>query len=93
MFLSGGASNSLVLPQLIANALCIRVKTLPSSELGALGISYMISSYLNKTTLKSIINKNFKFKATFYPNKKKSIYLNNKYLKYKKLRISLDKIW
>ncbi len=93
LFLSGGASNSLVLPQLIANALCIRVKTLPSSELGALGISYMISSYLNKTTLKSIINKNFKFKETFYPNKKKSIYLNNKYLKYKKLRISLDKIW
>ncbi len=93
LFLSGGASNSIILPQIISNALGIKIKTLPSSELGALGISYIISSYLNKKSLKSVINKNFKLKQIFYPNKKKSRYLNDKYLKYKKLRISLDKIW
>ena len=64
-----------------------------TTELGALGISYLISSYLSKKNLKSIINKNTKFNKTFFPNKKKSLYLNIKYQKYKKLRETLDKIW
>ena len=91
LYLSGGASNSLVLPQLISNALNIKVKIL--SELGALGISYLISSYLNNLNLETIINKNTIFSKTFLPNKKNSKYLNEKYSKYKKLRESLNKIW
>ncbi len=93
LYLSGGASNSLILPQLISSVLNIKVRTLSSTELGALGISYLISSYLSKKNLKSIINKNTKFNKTFFPNKKKSLYLNIKYQKYKKLRETLDKIW
>ena len=93
LYLSGGASNSLVLPQLISNALNIKVKILSSSELGALGISYLISSYLNNLNLETIINKNTIFSKTFLPNKKNSKYLNEKYSKYKKLRESLNKIW
>ena len=91
--ISGGASNSIILPQLISNALNIKVKTLVSSELGALGVSYIIASYIYKKGLKTIINKNTKFDKTYFPNKIKSKYLNFKYLKYKKLRESLNKIW
>ncbi len=93
LFLSGGASNSLILPQLISNSLNIKVKTLYSTELGALGISYLISSYLKKISYQGIIKKNTKFRKVYFPNQKKSSYLNNKYKKYKKLRESLDKIW
>ncbi len=93
LYLSGGASNSLILPQLISNSLNIKVKTLLSSELGALGISYLVHSFLNNEDLKSIINKKTKFSKTFYPKKRSSHYLNKKYTKYKKLRESLNNIW
>ena len=93
LYLSGGASNSLILPQLIANILNIKVKTLASSELGALGICYLISSFISKSNVKTIIKKNTKFSNTFLPNKQNSKYMNKKYIKYKKLRESLDKIW
>ena len=93
LFLSGGASSSKILPQLISNILNIKVKTLTSSELGALGIAYIISSCLNKTKLNGIINKNNKINKTYYPNNKHSKYMNSKYIKYKKLRESLNKIW
>ena len=92
LYLSGGASNSLILPQLIANILNIKVKT-SSSELGALGICYLISSFISKLNVKTIIKKNTKFSNTFLPNKQNSKYMNKKYIKYKKLRESLDKIW
>ena len=71
----------------------IKVKILSSSELGALGISYLISSYLNNLNIETIINKNTIFSKTFLPNKRNSKYLNEKYSKYKKLRESLNKIW
>ena len=93
LFLSGGASNSIILPQLISDVLCINVKILNNNELGALGISYLISSYLNKCKVSDIINTNTKISKTFKPDKKNSNYLNKKYLKYKKLRESLIKIW
>ena len=93
LYLSGGASNSLILPQLISNTLHIKVKTLSTSELGALGVSYLISSFLNKKEIKHIINKNTKFSKLYSPNKEKSKYLNFKYIKYRKLRESLNKIW
>ena len=93
LFLSGGASNSLILPQLISNILKIKIKTLSSSELGSLGISYLISSYVSKQNISSIIKKNIKINKIYYPMKKHSQYLNLKYNKYKKLRESLDKIW
>ena len=93
MFLSGGASNSIILPQLISDAICVKVKILDSNELGALGISYLISSYLNQCKVSDIINSKNKVAKTFTPNKKNSSYLNKKYLQYKKLRESLIKIW
>ncbi len=93
LYLSGGASNSLVLPQLISNSLKIKVKTLPNIELGALGISYLISSYLNNTNVRTIIKKNLKFNKVYTPMKNHTKYLNLKYQKYKKLRESLHKIW
>ena len=93
LYLSGGASSSLVLPQIIANALNIKVKTLLSTELGALGISYLISSYINELDIKNIISKHNKIDKVFYPIKKNSKYLNLKYNKYKEIRESLDKIW
>ncbi len=93
LFLSGGASNSIILPQLISDAICVKVKILDSNELGALGISYLISSYLNQCKVSDIINSKNKVAKTFTPNKKNSSYLNKKYLQYKKLRESLIKIW
>ena len=93
LYLSGGASNSMILPQLISNSLKIKVKILNTNELGALGISYLISSYINKTKINHIINNNKKIKKTFVPHNINSLYLNRKYIKYKKLRESLIKIW
>ena len=93
LFISGGASKNLILPQLISNALNIKVKTLNSTELGALGVSYLIASYINKKELHSIINKNTKFNKIYSPIKRSSKYLNYKYIKYKKLRESLNNIW
>tara|TARA_B100000575_G_scaffold6858_1_gene5090 strand:+ start:1270 stop:2757 length:1488 start_codon:yes stop_codon:yes gene_type:complete len=93
LYLSGGASKSLILPQLISNTLKIKVKILNSTELGALGICYLISSYLHNKDLVNIVNKNSTFEKTFYPSEEKSNYLNLKYKKYKKIREYLDKIW
>ncbi len=93
LYLSGGASNSLILPQLVSNALNIKVKTLSNTELGALGVGYLVLSSINDLNLERIIKKNTKFNKVYYPIKKKTIYLNNKFNKYKKLRESLDKIW
>ena len=93
LYLSGGASNSLILPQIISNALNIKVKTLSSSELGALGISYLTSSYINDIKIENIIRKNTIFNKIYSPSIKKTQYLNHKFNKYKKLRESLDKIW
>ncbi len=93
LYLSGGASNSIILPQLISNALNIKVKTLFNSELGALGVSYLISSFVNKKNLNLLIKRNTKINKIYFPNKKNSDYLFLKYKKYKELRQSLDKIW
>ena len=93
LYLAGGASKSKILPQLISNALNVKVKILTNSELGALGISFLIDSYLNKTNLKNLINTHQKVGHIYTPNKKHSKYLNNKYQKYKKLRESLNNIW
>ncbi len=93
LYLSGGASNSKILPQIIANVLNIKVKTLSSTELGALGIAYLISSYLNKKSLSYIIKNNTKFNKVYYPNLKKHQYFSLKFNKYKKLRETLNKIW
>ena len=93
LYLSGGVSNSIILPQLISNVLNIKVKTLDSSELGALGIGYLISSYLNKLPLNKIINKYTKTNNIYLPNKKNLNYFKIKYTKYKKLRESLNEIW
>ncbi len=93
LYISGGASNSTILPQLISNALKIKVKTLSSTELGALGVCYLTSSYINKLNLNEIINQNTKFNKIFSPIKEKSKYINIKFKKYKKLRESLDNIW
>ncbi len=93
LYLAGGASKSKILPQIISNALNVKVKILTNSELGALGISFLIDNYLNKTNLKNLINTHQKIGHIFTPNKKHSKYLNNKYQKYKKLRESLENIW
>ena len=93
LYLSGGASNSLILPQLISNILNIKVKTMNNSELGALGIGYLISSCLNNLPLNIIINKNTKTNKVYLPNAKKLNYFKIKYAKYKKLRESLNEIW
>ena len=81
------------MPQLISNALNVKVKILINSELGALGISFLMDSYLNKKNLKNLINANQKIGHIYTPNKKHSKYLNNKFQKYKKLRESLINIW
>ena len=93
LFIAGGASKSKILPQIISNALNVKVKILTNSELGALGVSFLIDSYVNKTNLKNLINFHQKIGHIFTPNKKHSKYLNNKFEKYKKLRESLENIW
>ena len=93
LYLAGGASKSKVLPQLISNVLNTKVKILNNSELGALGISYLIDSYLNKKDLKNLINDHQNIGHIYTPQRKHSKYLNNKYQKYKKLRESLNNIW
>ena len=93
LYLAGGASKSKVLPQLISNALNTKVKILTNSELGALGISYLIDSYLYKKDLKNLINDHQNIGHIYTPQRKHSKYLNNKYQKYKKLRESLNNIW
>ena len=93
LYLAGGASKSKVLPQLISNVLNTKVKILTNSELGALGISFLIDSYLHKKDLKNLINSHQNIGHIFTPQRKHSNYLNNKYQKYKKLRESLNNIW
>ena len=93
LYLAGGASKSKILPQLISNALNAKVKILINSELGALGVSFLIDSYINKKNLKNLINTHQKIGHIYTPNKKHSKYLNNKYRKYKQLRESLVNIW
>ena len=60
---------------------------------GSLGVAFLISSYLNKKSLKKTVNDNQRIGKTYYPNKIHSKYLKQKYLKYKKLRQSLNNIW
>ena len=93
LYLAGGASKSKILPQLISNALNVKVKILINSELGALGISFLIDSYINKKNLKNLINTHQKIGHIYTPNRKHSKYLNNKYRKYKQLREALVNIW
>ncbi len=93
LFLSGGASNSLVLPQLISNTLNIKVKTLSDKELGALGISYLIASVINNIDIESVIKNNNKINKIYFPNKVNYKYMSAKYKKYKKLRETLYNIW
>ena len=93
LYLAGGASKSKVLPQLISNVLNTKVKILNNSELGALGISFLIDSYLHKKDLKNLINDHQNIGHIYTPQRKHSKYLNNKYQKYKKLRESLNNIW
>ena len=69
------------------------LKILNNSELGALGISYLIHSYLHKKDLKNLINDHQNIGHIHTPQRKHSKYLHNKYQKYKKLRESLNNIW
>ena len=82
-----------ILPQLISSILNIKVKILTNSELGALGIAFLIDSYLHKKDLKKLINDYQNISHIYTPQRKQSKYLNNKYQKYKKLRESLNNIW
>ena len=67
--------------------MCIR------DRLGALGISFLIDSYLHNKDLKKLINDHKNIGHIYTPQRKQSKYLNNKYQKYKKLRESLNYIW
>ena len=92
LYLAGGASNSKILPQLISSILNIKVKILTNSELGALGIAFLIDSYLHQKNLKKLINDHQNIGHIYTPQRKQSKYLNNKYQKYKKLRESLNNL-
>ena len=94
LFLSGGASKSIIFPQILADVLGIKINVPSGEEFGARGAAYIASVAVNKfPNLNQAVNTNKKIKQTFYPNKKYQNYYCEKYKKYLKLRKSLENIW
>ena len=92
--MSGGASKSIIFPQILADVLGIKINVPSGEEFGARGAAYIASVAVNKfPNLNQAVNTNKKIKQTFYPNKKYQNYYCEKYKKYLKLRKSLENIW
>ena len=94
LFLSGGASKSIIFPQILADVLGIKINVPSGEEFGARGAAYIASVAVNKfPNLNQAVKTNKKIKQIFYPNKKYQNYYLEKYKKYLKLRKSLENIW
>ena len=94
LYLSGGGSSSIILPQIISDILQVKVTIPDGSEFGAKGIAYLSAVALGKyNSLQDIVKKNNKVKKIYIPNKGFKSYYQIKYLKYLNLRKSLLKIW
>ena len=85
VYLAGGATKSLILPQMIADILNKRIYIPEGQEFGAKGAAMIAYSSVSKISLKNkIFNKN-KISKIFVPNQKKYIEYKQKYKYYKYL--------
>jgi sugar (pentulose or hexulose) kinase len=94
ILLSGGASKSIIFPQILADVLGVKIQIPEGEEFGARGAAYLASVSINKySSIFDVVNRNNKIKKTFYPNIKYKKYYFDKFNKYIKLRKSLFDIW
>ena len=92
--LSGGASKSLIFPQILSDVLGIKIIIPSGKEFGARGAAYMAAVSIKKyKNINQAVKVNKKIKKIFYPNTKNKYYYSKKYHTYIKLRKTLSNIW
>ena len=94
LFLSGGASNSLLFPQILADVLKVKIFIPEGEEFGARGAAYLASVGIKKgSNLLKVVKSNQKIKKIYYPDKKNYDYYSLKFGKFLCLRKQLNNIW
>ena len=94
LFLSGGASNSLLFPQILADVLKVKIFIPEGEEFGARGAAYLASVGIKKSSnILKVVKSNQKINKIFYPNKKNYHYYSVKFGKFLGLRKQLNNIW
>ncbi len=94
LFLSGGASNSKLFPQILSDILNVKIYIPEGQEFGARGAAYIASVGIKKyPNIMKAVKSGQKIKKTFYPNKKNFHYYSLKFGKFLKLRKQLNNIW
>ena len=83
VYLAGGATKSLILPQMIADILNKRIYIPEGQEFGAKGAAMIAYSSLSNISLKNKIFNQSKISKVFIPNRKKHIEYQEKYKYYK----------
>jgi len=92
--LSGGASKSLIFPQILSDVLGIKIVIPSGEEFGARGAAYMAAVSIKKyKNINQVVKVNKKIKKIYYPNTKNKNYYSSKYHTYIKLRETLNNIW
>ncbi len=85
VYLAGGATKSLILPQMIADILNKKIYIPEGQEFGAKGAAMIAYSSVSKISLKNKIFNQNKISKIFVPNQKKYIEYKQKYKYYKYL--------
>ena len=94
LFLSGGASNSLLFPQILADVLKVKIFIPEGEEFGARGAAYLASVGIKKgSNISKVVKSNQKIKKIYYPDKKNYHYYSVKFGKFLGLRKQLNNIW
>ena len=92
--LSGGASKSIILPQILSDILGVKIVIPTGEEFGARGAAFLASVAINKNeSIKKVVNNNINIKRIYYPNNLNKKYYLDKYKKYLELRKNLNNIW
>ena len=94
LYLSGGASKSILFPQILADTLNTKIIIPKGIEFGARGAAYLASVGIGRyPNLTNAIKLNNKIQKIYYPNTINSKYYRKKFNKYLALRTKLNTIW
>jgi len=93
LFLSGGASNSKLFPQILADVLKTKIYIPEGEEFGARGAAYIASAIINNKNILKVVKSNQNIKKIYYPSKKNYLYYSLKFAKFLELRKQLNNIW
>ena len=85
VYLAGGATKSLILPQMISDVLNKKIFIPEGQEFGAKGAAMIAYSSIMKTSLKNKIFNQSKISKIITPNQKKYIEYKEKYKYYKQI--------